>query len=164
MSVRPILVTLLVVGLLIVTAPGAMARGGSTGWLGVQMLFPTGDAADRYDNGWALTGSTRWAVEPRVDMLLETAWIRLPSKSYRPEGSSQVIQAEDVSSLGVLFGVLYDMGSIEVGAKVGYYLFDLYDWDLVPTAQLTFGRFAVGGEYKALGTTNWGAAFLKYHW
>ena len=34
----------------------------------------------------------------------------------------------------------------------------------MPFAQVSFGRFSLGGEYKAPGGTNWGAAYVKFRW
>ena len=163
MSMKNVCVLLaLVLPILLLQGRANAATGASTSYSGFQVLFPTGDAADAYDTGWGITGSSRFSRSEKFDIVFEGAYYYLPGKNYIFNG--ETIAQENMNGLSFLLGGLFDLGTLELGAKGGYYFLDLHEWDLVPMAQLSFGRFSIGGEYKALGTTNWGAAFLKFRW
>jgi hypothetical protein len=144
--------------ILIVAQPAAAQSRQNSSWLGAQLLYPAEEAGDRYDDGFAITGSSRWVRTARFDWLLETGWFHLPGQD-RP-----VDDIESVDALAVLFGGLLDYGVLQLGMKGGYYFLDLHEWDGVPTAQITFRRLAIGAEYKAFGTAKWGALFAKWQW
>ncbi len=134
----------------------------NTSYTGVQILLPTGDAGDAYDTGWGITGSSRFVMGRTFDLIVEGGYYYLPGTDYTYEG--ETLEVENMDGLSFLVGGLFDLGAVELGAKGGYYFLDLHEWDLMPMAQVTFGRFSVGGEYKMLGSTNWGAGFVKFRW
>lgn len=134
----------------------------STAWIGIAALFPTGDLADVYDVGFGLTGESRWVVSPRFDSLLEGAWYNYSSSDVTLDG--ETLKFDSFNAYTFTVGGLYAFGRIKVGAKGGYFFGDLHEWDVIPTAELSFRRLAVGAEYKAAGSANWGSAFVKYRW
>lgn len=149
----------LVLSLAVLAAAPASAQHRQDGsWLGVQWLSPVEEAADLYDDGFAITASSRWVRDQRFDWLVETGWFHLPGQD-RPVG-----EIDGVDAMTILFGGLVDYDRFQIGLKGGYYFINLHEWDGVPMAQFTFGRVAIGAEYKAFGTTKWGAGFVKYRW
>ena len=147
--------------LLVATQTAAQARR-STSNTGLQMLLPAGDAGDVLDTGFGLTGASQYPIGPALDFIFEGAWYGFGGKNYTFEGTD--LESDDLSVLAFTAGVLYDAGALEFGAKGGYFFSDLHEWDVMPFAQVSFGRFSLGGEYKALGGTNWGAAYVKFRW
>ena len=94
--------------------------------------------------------------------MLEGAWYSFSGQEYHLDGNE--IESDDFSVLSFTAGVLFDVGALQFGARGGYFFADLHEWDIMPFAQVSFWRLAIGGEYKALGKTNWGAAYVKFRW
>jgi len=154
-------ILVVLMALLVATQAAAQERR-STSYTGLQVLLPAGDAGDVLDTGFGLTGSSQYPIGPALDFVFEGAWYSFGGKDYTIEGTE--LESGDISVLAFTAGVLYDAGALEFGARGGYFFSDLHEWDVMPFAQVSFGRFSLGGEYKALGKTNWGAAYLKFRW
>ncbi len=156
-------VTFLTVAMILILGTQASAQERQkTSYTGVNLLLPAGDAADFFDTGFGITGSSQFPLGPALDFVLEGAWYGLPGQQYSLSGTD--LESGDLSVLAFTIGALYDAGALEFGAKGGYFFDDLHEWDVMPFAQVSFGRFSIGGEYKALGSTNWGAAYAKFRW
>lgn len=134
-----------------------------TSYTGLQYLSPTGDVSDFYDAGFGLTGLSRIPMSSKMDFMFEGAWYTLSSKDITI-GEEFTLETDDLSVLAAQVGVLFDMGTVEFGAKGGYFFGDLHEWDVMPFAQVSFGRWSLGGEYKALGTTNWASVYVNFRW
>ena len=114
-----------------------------------KIVTPSGDAGDAYKAGWGVSGTSNFKIIPKIDLLFEASWYNLSGKEIDiPEG--QAYRVEDLSVLGVMVGAGYNLGFFQLGAKGGYFFDDLHEWDLLPYAQISFWRLAVGIDYKGL--------------
>jgi len=135
----------------------------NTSYTGFQYISPIGDVSDFFDAGFGLTGLSRIPMGSKMDFIFEGAWYNLNRKDITIDENLN-LETGDLSVLAAQVGVLFDMGTVEFGAKGGYFFSDLHEWDVMPFAQVSFGRWSIGGEYKALGNTNWGSVYVNFRW
>lgn len=135
----------------------------NTSYTGIQYISPTGDVSDLVNSGFGLTGNSRIPMGSKMNFIVEGAWYNLNKKDITIDESLN-LETDDISVLAAQIGVLFDMGTVEFGAKGGYFFSDLHEWDVMPFAQVSMGRWSIGGEYKALGNTNWGSLYVNFRW
>ena len=158
---RKTVVSILIMSGVLLTASASLAQSVTrqhSSWIGLQYLFPAGDAGDFYDSGWAVTASSRKVMSPNFDFVLEGAWYNLLGSEFTVEGLDVKTTADDLSIGAMLAGGLFDFDGLQFGVKGGYFFYDIHEWDIMPMAQISFWRIALGAEYKWLGSTNWGSA------
>jgi len=75
-----LLLTVLVIVILATQALAQERR--NTSYTGLELLLPAGDAADLFDAGFGLTGSSQIPLGPAMDFVLEGAWYNFAGKQY----------------------------------------------------------------------------------
>jgi hypothetical protein len=150
------------------TAPAVHAAPGPRipkSGFGVRVPSPRGQTADRYGTGWGLIGSSLRTLSPRLRLLSEISWTKLPAKgdsiTVGTGNDVQTIQIDDISALGLAIGPVLSLGTLEIGAKGGYFFGDLDEWAILPFAQLTISRFTLGAELKQAGEIEWWAGYAN---
>ena len=159
MSGKLLTLIIILVSLSLVGQAAAQQHPNTT-YTGIQYINPKSEASSSFDPGFGLTGTTRVPLGSSMDFMIEGAWYKLKGKDdISPETG---YEPGDMSVLSGLVGLILKGGPLEFGAKGGYFFSDLHEWDVMPFAQIAFGRWSIGGEYKVYGKTNWSALYLNY--
>jgi len=160
---KTLLTLIIVLVSLSLTGQATAQERPNTSYTGFQYISPIGDASDFHDAGFGLTGISRIPMSSKMDFTFEGAWYTLSRKDITIDENFN-LETDDLSVLAAQVGVLFDMGTVEFGAKGGYFFGDLSEWDVMPFSQSSFGCWSICGEYKALGNVNWGSVYVNFRW
>jgi hypothetical protein len=142
---------------LAVPAFAAGPRPRSVTYLGARYISPTDDLDRGHDWGWGIVGGGQNRAGQYTSLLMEGGWYRIKGT----KGDVEALSVPDKSMFGVLLGAAVSFQALDIGVKGGYFFGDHDEWDVMPFAQIMVKRFALGGEYKALGDARWIAGYVN---